>query len=90
MLKLLFGLATRVFAVFFAATSLSETAQAVAAPARHWTKIFSPSLADSFFVSVIVWAFAAGAFGWQGLLMDGDVGTHIRIGDYILTHHSVP
>ena len=49
-----------------------------------------PSLADLFFLSVIAWAFALGQYGWQGLLMDGDVGTHIRVGDYIVAHHSVP
>jgi len=38
----------------------------------------------------MAWAFALGQYGWQGLLMDGDVGTHIRIGDYILSHGSVP
>jgi len=63
---------------------------AASAPVRPWVRIFAPSIADLFFVSVIVWAFAAGAYGWHGLLMDGDVGTHIRIGDYIRAHHSVP
>ena len=38
----------------------------------------------------MAWAFALGQYGWQGLLMDGDVGTHIRIGDYILAHRAVP
>jgi hypothetical protein len=57
---------------------------------RPWVRIFAPSLADLFFVSVLAWAFAAGAYGWHGLLMDGDVGTHIRIGDRILAHRSVP
>ena len=59
-------------------------------PERRWYGIFIPSVADLFFVTVIAWAFAAGSYGWHGLLMDGDVGTHIRIGDYILAHRSVP
>src|SRR5438876_1027792 len=63
---------------------------AARAPARRWYGILMPSLADLFFVSVIVWAFAAGAYGWHGLLQDGDVGTHIRIGDHILENRSVP
>ena len=37
-----------------------------------------------------MWLFAAGAYGWHSLLQDGDVGTHIRIGDYILAHRGVP
>src|SRR6266536_1589667 len=60
------------------------------APVRRWVKIFAPSLADFYFVAVIVWLFAAGTYGWQGLLMDGDIGMHIRVGDHILTEHSVP
>src|SRR5207244_8909901 len=59
-------------------------------PVRYWVKFFVPSLADLFFIAVIAWAFAAGPYGWHGLLMDGDVGTHIRIGDHILAHRSVP
>lgn len=28
--------------------------------------------------------------GWQGLLVDGDVGWHIRTGEWVLNHHAVP
>jgi hypothetical protein len=63
---------------------------ATPATARRWYGFLIPSLADLFFIAIIVWAFALGTYGWQGLLMDGDVGTHIRIGDYIVAHHSVP
>ena len=31
-----------------------------------------------------------GAGGWESLLADGDTGWHIRTGQYILEHHSVP
>ncbi len=55
-----------------------------------WSAIFAPSIADLFFLAAMVWLFVAGAYGWQSLLQDGDVGTHIRIGDFILAHHSVP
>jgi hypothetical protein len=58
--------------------------------ARRWYGVFIPSLADLFFISVILWLFAAGAYGWQTLLQDGDVGTHIRIGDYIVANRTVP
>jgi hypothetical protein len=60
------------------------------APARRWYGILVPSMVDLFFVAVLCWAFALGAYGWHGLLMDGDVGTHIRTGDYIVEHHAVP
>jgi hypothetical protein len=55
-----------------------------------WRRLLIPSIADLFFISAIVWLFVAGAYGWQTLLQDGDVGTHIRVGDYILAHHAVP
>jgi hypothetical protein len=57
---------------------------------RRWYGVFIPSIADLFFVAAILWLFVAGAYGWHALLQDGDVGTHIRIGDYIVAHHSVP
>src|SRR5580704_6146139 len=64
----------------------------LAAPAltRRWYGILMPSIADLFFAAVIVWLFVAGAYGWQSLLLDGDVGAHIRIGDHILATHSAP
>jgi cytochrome b subunit of formate dehydrogenase len=57
---------------------------------RRWTRLLVPSLSDLFFVALIVWLFVAGAHGWQSLLADGDVGWHIRTGEYILNHHNVP
>ena len=63
---------------------------AVPALTRRWYGIFVPSIADLFFAAVIVWLFVAGAYGWQSLLLDGDVGAHIRIGDHILANRSVP
>jgi hypothetical protein len=39
---------------------------------------------------VIVWLFVCGASGWISLLGDGDTGWHIRTGQYILEHHTVP
>lgn len=45
---------------------------------------------DFIFVALLVWLFAAGAFGWVGLLSDGDTGWHIRTGEYILDNLRVP
>ena len=33
---------------------------------------------------------STGAHGWQSLLVDADVGWHIRTGEYVLDHHAVP
>jgi hypothetical protein len=49
-----------------------------------------PSYADWFFVALLVWLFMAGPYGWSGLLSDGDIGWHIRAGQYILSTHAVP
>ncbi|MEQ1947538.1 MAG: hypothetical protein ABL995_10130 [Bryobacteraceae bacterium] len=54
-----------------------------------WARMFVPSLSDLFFLAMIGWLFM-GAYGWSGLLADGDVGWHIRTGEYILNNHSVP
>ncbi|MEO7143214.1 MAG: hypothetical protein ABI165_06875 [Bryobacteraceae bacterium] len=56
----------------------------------RWGRLLIPSLSDLFFVAVLGWLFVSGAGGWMGLLADGDTGWHIRTGEYILDHHSVP
>ncbi len=53
-------------------------------------RVLAPSLSDCFFIALIVWLFISGASGWISLLGDGDTGWHIRTGQYILQHHSVP
>ncbi len=53
-------------------------------------RLLCPSFSDLFFLLIIVWSFLAGANGWQRLLLDGDTGIHIRVGDYILANHQVP
>jgi len=59
--------------------------------ANRWARVLIPSLSDLFFLAVLVWLFmSSGVAGWQGLLADADVGWHIRTGDYILRHHTVP
>ncbi len=58
---------------------------------KRWARIAVPSLADLFFLAVLVWLFmSSGSAGWQGLLVDADVGWHIRTGEYIIDHHAVP
>lgn len=57
----------------------------------RWARILIPSLSDLFFLAILVWVFmSSGAAGWQGLLVDADVGWHIRTGQWILQHHAVP
>lgn len=50
----------------------------------------APSFSDCFFIALLAWLFVCGASGWKALLGDGDTGWHIRTGEYILAHHSVP
>lgn len=58
---------------------------------NRWTRLAIPSLSDLFFLAILGWVFmSSGSAGWQGLLVDGDVGWHIRTGQYILDHHAVP
>lgn len=57
----------------------------------RWARILIPSLSDLFFLAILLWLFmSSGAAGWQGLLADADAGWHIRTGQYILDHHTVP
>ena len=57
---------------------------------KLWARLLVPSLSDLFFLAVLVWLFSAGSSGWQGLLADADVGWHIRTGEYVLDHTTVP
>lgn len=58
---------------------------------KRWARLAIPSLSDLFFLAILGWVFmSSGSAGWQGLLVDGDVGWHIRTGQYILDHHAVP
>src|SRR5258708_5602650 len=57
----------------------------------RWARLLIPSLSELFFVAILVWLFmGSGGAGWSGLLVDADVGWHIRTGEYILDHHAVP
>ena len=55
-----------------------------------WAKALIPSFSDCFFIALFVWLFVAGPHGWDSLLGDADVGWHIRTGEWILQHHTVP
>jgi hypothetical protein len=58
---------------------------------QRWARLAIPSLSDLFFLAIMGWVFmSSGSAGWQGLLVDGDVGWHIRTGQYILDHRAVP
>jgi hypothetical protein len=56
----------------------------------RWTRLVAPSFADCCFIALLAWLFVFGASGWKSLLMDGDTGWHIRIGEYMLAHRAVP
>ena len=50
--------------------------------AGRWTRLVVPSLSDLLFIALIAWLFmSTGAHGWQSLLVDADVGWHIRTGE---------
>ena len=68
----------------------SQDARPATAGANRWARALRPSFADAFFVALLAWLFVCGANGWKALLGDGDVGWHIRTGQYILAHHAVP
>jgi len=54
-----------------------------------WARLLIPSYSDLFFLAAFAWLFM-GTYGWSGLLADGDVGWHIRTGEYILNQGGVP
>ena len=59
--------------------------------AARWARLLIPSLSDTFFLAMLAWLLlGSGAEGMLGLLHDGDAGWHIRTGQYILNHRSIP
>jgi hypothetical protein len=52
-------------------------------------RLLQPSLADVLFVVFMAILFMAGA-GWSELLSDGESGTHIKTGEYILAPIAFP
>lgn len=69
--------------------TLSSTAErrprSAATAAPTW---WLPSLTEVVFAAVLLWILVGGQA--RALLADGDTGWHIRTGDYILAHRSVP
>jgi hypothetical protein len=57
--------------------------------ASRW---FTPSLADVIFAALLLWLalFTIRSDGSLGLLQDSNTGYHIRTGDFILEHRTVP
>ncbi|MBL8241648.1 MAG: hypothetical protein JNM66_29755 [Bryobacterales bacterium] len=68
------------------ASATAENTVRPTAPPSLWT----PSLSDFLFLSLIVWLFLAGPNGWLALLSDGDTGWHVRVGDWIREHGAFP
>src|SRR5258708_4974953 len=61
-----------------------------AAFSRGWARLVIPSFSDCFFIVLVVWLFLWVPHGWDSLLGDADVGWHIRTGEWILDHQTVP
>jgi hypothetical protein len=69
--------------------TLAHPSGLASALTTRWGRLLIPSLSDFFFIALTLWLFATGP-GWNGLLLDGDTGWHIRTGEYIAANHSVP
>jgi hypothetical protein len=52
-----------------------------------WARWLMPSVEDILFLAILLWILGSYSFG---LLSDADTGMHIRTGDYILSHWSIP
>lgn len=50
----------------------------------------APSFFDLILLSIPAWLFFSGGAGFDRLLLDGDTGWHIRLGEWILEHGRVP
>ena len=71
-------------------TSTPSTKSVQSLLSNRWARLLLPSLSDLFFLAMMGWLFMSGPQGWSQLLGDADVGWHIRTGEYILDHHTVP
>ncbi len=59
-------------------------------PSPPSKRVFAPSYSDLLFIAMIVWLFMLGEDAWSRLLVDGDTGWHIRVGEYILDGQGIP
>ena len=69
---------------------MSEAAAGGSFLRRLTARLLAPSFPDFFFLALIGWLFLAVPDGWDRLLLDGDCGWHIRTGQWILQHGTVP
>ena len=53
-------------------------------------RAIAPSYSDLLFIAMIVWLFMLGEDAWSRLLVDGDTGWHIRVGEHILDGKGIP
>jgi hypothetical protein len=70
-------------------SALTATAPEKTAAASRKLSL-APTLLDLFFLTLIAWLFVIPPEGWSRLLEDGDIGWHIRVGEWILDHRSIP
>jgi hypothetical protein len=56
-------------------------------PVPTWARWLMPSMEDLLFLLLLVWLL--GSYG-PGLMRDADTGMHIRTGEYILHHLTIP
>jgi hypothetical protein len=71
------------------AVSPMPESQAAPPASTGLARLLLPSLSDVLFIVVMAILFMSGS-GWSQMLQDGESGTHIRTGDYILATRSVP
>jgi hypothetical protein len=75
---------------FTAAKGAMLSGETLASGPPSWLRrLLQPSLADVVFVVIMAILFMTGA-GWSELLSDGESGTHIKTGEYILATRGVP
>lgn len=55
-----------------------------------WKRLAMPSYSDLLFIAMVVWLFMLGEDAWSRLLVDGDTGWHIRVGESILDGRGIP
>lgn len=53
-------------------------------------RVLAPSYSDLLFIAMIMWLFVLGEDAWSRLLVDGDTGWHIRVGEHILDGKGIP
>ncbi|MCS7025192.1 MAG: hypothetical protein NZV14_10350 [Bryobacteraceae bacterium] len=70
--------------------NLGSEVHSLGSSARRVAQVLLPSFSDFLFLAVFIWLFATGSGAWLSLLGDADSGWHIRTGDWIRQHRTVP